>query len=334
MGEEIRVTIKKCWKPIIWVDTSVLINITKHRLGKCSKKQDLTREANLFSAIEKAVIAGKIMCPQGDQQEELTRAFGDVLDTQLRLSRGIRFLLHSDIKDIQMQAAMRTKVNGSQQLVVHCRDALDQESVRNANSSTQFIVGVYGNKTKAIVQREKRQKKLYLDEFADLKKSRQSSEITFREQYEVELTGDYQATLTTLDNMHRFMRQNRLPTEKECSQFRCIDNQVRLWDHLGGKPEGIEGLLQFFQSPEWKSTPINVVTAHLFAHLVTHQGSIKPGDPKDIEHLSVALTYSDYVVCDKAMRNVIKDLKLDRKQNVKVYSITDADALTAEILGL
>lgn len=54
----------------------------------------------------------------------------------------------------------------------------------------------------------------------------------------------------------------------------------------------------------------------------------------DINQLVVALIYCDYVVCDKTMRNLIREMELDKRYNVKVYSIADSEQIIREINAL
>ena len=43
----------------------------------------------------------------------------------------------------------------------------------------------------------------------------------------------------------------------------------------------------------------------------------------DVSQLTIALIYCDYIICDKSMRNIIKELELDKKYNANVFSISD-----------
>lgn len=52
----------------------------------------------------------------------------------------------------------------------------------------------------------------------------------------------------------------------------------------------------------------------------------------DISQLIIALIYCQYVICDKSMRNLIRELGLDKKYEVGVYSIADIKDVI-EIIG-
>ena len=41
----------------------------------------------------------------------------------------------------------------------------------------------------------------------------------------------------------------------------------------------------------------------------------------------IALPYCHYIVCDKKMRNLVKELELNSKYNAQVFSIADVDEI-------
>lgn len=319
---------------MIWLDTSVLINMTRYRLGKASNSAKLKRESELFDIILQKVKERKLLCPQGDQQEELTRPVREFQSIQSMLSRGIHFRHRSEIKEAQMHIAMEAYIKKSREITINCQEALAPDLLQNLHTPQRFVIDAYSNKSIRLLERERKKKQQHLNALVQLKKIRQEANVSFEEQYETELTGDYQAVCSILNSWKDILAKQQLPTEDLVNQTHYLDELVYLWDSLEGSPEGIGGLLQFLQSNEWRVTPYNDVSAYLYAKLISKDGTVKSGDPMDICQLIVALVYCNYVICDKSMRNLIKELGLDKKNKVKVFSIADVEEIISELTAL
>lgn len=96
---------------------------------------------------------------------------------------------------------------------------------------------------------------------------------------------------------------------------------------LGGRPPDWEGVNKFFCSAHFSELPLPFISCRLNANLLTGNGPIAPGDPMDVELLSVALPVAHFVLADKRMELRIKQLGLDRKCRTAVYSMSTIDAL-------
>jgi hypothetical protein len=210
---------------------------------------------------------------------------------------------------------------------VNYQDAFENGPIIELNKHHGMVVDVYGNKSERVLAKERDRKSQYLEMYNALKKSRREAKITFEEQLEVEFTGEYQAVLKTLRKCLDFLCGVRFPTEEDLSQITALTSLLKSWDRLGGNPQGLNGLFSFLTSAEWRQTPCNDIPAHLFAKLVTRDGNVKPGDPKDVSQLTFALAYCDYVVCDRAMWNLIMELELDEKYEVRVFTIANVDEI-------
>lgn len=75
------------------------------------------------------------------------------------------------------------------------------------------------------------------------------------------------------------------------------------------------------------------IHARLRLHKDMHQ-SLKFTDFYDVRHLSSAIPYCDYVLCDKAMAQICRnELQLDTRYQTKIFSSIEIDNLIAEIIA-
>lgn len=320
----VNITINKYPIPIIWLDTSALINITRGRLNASEEDK---RYRSLADTIYRAVWNSKLICPQVDQMEEITRSFSEVQKTISLLSRGIHFRHGSDIKEIQMQNAMLAYINKTNVIEINYQDAFEKDPSTDQSKNNGMIIDIYGIKSKRLLQKERDKKSNYLAQLNELRRMQREKRISFSEQVKEELTGEYQAALEVQKIWSRVCSGLHYPSEEELSQISVLKSMVHFWNLLGGNPPDLEGFLEFLHSPDWKATPCNDIPANLFAKLITNSGPIEDGDPKDVNHLTVALPYCHYIVCDKKMRNLVKELELNSKYNAQVFSIADVDEI-------
>ena len=323
----VNITINKYPIPIIWLDTSALINITKGQLD--ASKED-KRYSRLADTIYQAVFNLKLICPQTDQMEEITCSFNQVQKTISKLSRGIHFRHGSDIKDIQMKNAMRAYIKKVKSIEINYQDAFEKDPLTELRNN-RFIIDAVENKSDRLLQLERERKLKYLSIYNDLKRKQQAKNVSFEKQFQEELTAQWQATLIILNEWMNVCIGLHKPSMEEFSHLIDLNSMVQTWNLLGGNPQGLEGLYRFLHSEEWNATPCNDIPANMYAKLITNSGPIWKGDPKDITHLTTALPYCHYVVCDKKMRNYVRELALDSKYNAKVFSINDVDEIIQSI---
>lgn len=83
------IKINKSPIPILWLDTSIILNMTLLRLGMKLEAVQKIRIEHLYKAIKKATREGKLICPLADQDEEIWIERKECLKTIHELSLGI-----------------------------------------------------------------------------------------------------------------------------------------------------------------------------------------------------------------------------------------------------
>ena len=61
------ITIEKSPIPVIWIDTSVIINFKKLRYGERMSQVDKQRAERLYHKLYELTRKRKLICPEGDQ---------------------------------------------------------------------------------------------------------------------------------------------------------------------------------------------------------------------------------------------------------------------------
>lgn len=323
MSKGIELIIKKSPVPILWIDTSVIIRMTKIRMGRKTGRDD-EDERYLYNTIFRLVREGKLICTQGDQQEEILKDGRECLETQLSLSLGFSFLDRSVIKEKQLYKAMDAFVNRSKAIVIDYKDVFSSDPSHLLSGDQNLIVGVFENPTKTKIEKLIEDKRSLVDEINQLKIASDATKIRFSKQLIEEKKGDLQAYLLIREQLNEFMAGDLVPSKKQINQFIDI---VRIYKMLSNKGWSEEKYIDFLDSDEWKIMPACDITAQLYSLLMTLYGEIDSGDPMDINHLAVALPFCQYVICDKKMRNLIKELGLNKKYDVSVFYSGDVKEL-------
>lgn len=103
----VSITIEKSPTPIVWVDTSVVTNMTIWR-DNPDQLESTQREriGKLFNLIIESTRAGKVVCPAAEQESEVWVNREQWLNTMNTLSMGVDCLDLKSIQDAQLRKAM------------------------------------------------------------------------------------------------------------------------------------------------------------------------------------------------------------------------------------
>src|SRR5436309_2584993 len=107
-----RVDSEKPAVPTLWLDTSVVIKVTKIAHGEALQKIEVDRLTRLKTLVLELVGRGKLLCPEADQEEEYVaqRLDRDVQGEFAVLSLGISMRHRQGIFDHQVYYGMKTRV--------------------------------------------------------------------------------------------------------------------------------------------------------------------------------------------------------------------------------
>jgi hypothetical protein len=112
------------------------------------------------------------------------------------------------------------------------------------------------------------------------------------------------------------------------------DLAVALWNHYGGKPEGLEGLTSFYESEYFMDVPAIKIKRDIWhAFSVDHAESLRRvTGPPDINLTSSILPYTDIMILGPEMAHVVRDrLGFDRRFDTQIYPMDEHDRIMAAL---
>lgn len=293
--------------PTLWVDTSVVIKLVRIRKGEKLSVLEVDRTLRLRELVLHLVSAGKLLCPTSDQEEEYE---AKNLDSEIfaefsRLSRGVRMNHRLLVQDAQVYCAMNDSCGGRREVILPWRIYFHEDPFRTieGEKGRRFIVSVKTPVGSPLIS---------------LRESVKESSVRGFEKIRQELRAKGQSYDDQL--------------ERELNAFgKTFPEYLVRWQSLGNPPRD---LYKFMTSDYVRSLPAVKITAQLFADLVTGNQPIMTGDPGDVDLLSTAIPLAHFVLTDKRMERRIRRMGIDREWNTKVYSMSTADDLFAELENL
>ncbi|WP_169083271.1 hypothetical protein [Paenibacillus sp. PL91] len=327
------IQMKDCPLPILWLDTNVVIDMTKYREDVELKDLQRERVSKLIDVIYQKTRAGKLLYVEGDQDEEINSLNNEAHRTQSFLSMGIKFQFRKAIHDEQLYAFMEAYINKEDTVIMDYRDAFYNDPVeelkeRNKEILNGLIISVHGEVTEQEIRERTNRKQIILEQFNELRQILVASGVTYEQQLEQEYTGIIQASRVVIDKIRNKVSNGLMITTEDIDQLSIITDLGTMWNQLSDRPEG---LIDFLKSECYKEIPHIDIGSKLLAKIITSITPVVSGDSMDVNHISTVLPYSDIVVTDRKMKNRIVQLGIDKKYNTKVLCLNDIDQILSEL---
>lgn len=322
------VSIEKCSIPIVWIDTSIITNMTIARTNPDQLDGLLFRRvSDLYRRVKEASRKGKVICPLSSQEQEVWVDRNDWLDTIHDLGLGITCSCRKKIQDAQLHAAMKAYASKSADIKLSYMDIFDSDPVKETDSILRqpvFITVRQGVFRGADYQKSKKEeliRSLNTQRIRNVK-----NKVKFPEQLTKERVGDLEALLISLNEIGIGSESSEDDINNYFGYSELVD-QISAWNHFVGKDEGLPGLIEFYKSEYNNSIPYTNLSAHMYAKIMIDPQEIKTGDPMDIEHASGMLPYVDLYVTDKHWRTFLNQKKFDDLYDTKVCYIGDEEKI-------
>jgi hypothetical protein len=332
-----KVTSEKPAIPTIWLDTSVVIKITKIAQGEVLQQIEIERLTRLRRLLEELVAAGKLLCPEADQEEEYVSGHLDkeIHSDFLVLSLGIGLQHRQRCFDYQAQLGMKAYVSQAETIDVPLHAYFHSDPVEELTAARKRSVVIGANlfKDTEILTGRRIAKTEVQKIWENLRQEFVAKRRTYAEQLEVEQRGYADALAYTVEEFEKKFRSGSIDFWDIMSAEGFLINQL-CWKNLGGKPDGATGLHKFFCSSYFNNLPIARIHAQMVADLLTGNQAILSGDMMDVELLSVAVPVSHFVLTDKKMAVRIKRLGIDKDWNTEVFSMSEIDGLFERLEAL
>jgi hypothetical protein len=326
---------ERCPIPVIYLDTPVIENIIRHALGH---RLDEFAQA-LYEEVMALVKDGKLICPEDNFHREALQMGGsqarEGLNIIRMLSEGLSFKHSQSIEDFQAFRALRGFIDGNGPVNYRkfWRDAFQKETVNAIIKKRSSIVfeGALGLAEKAGAAASQQaglstlstRLRIRYDEVA-LKKEHQLQQRSTR----------HLRDLVRLGMKYQSLRGEA--PKRRLDGFwagQKIDLPVALWNHYGGKPEGLEGLISFYASKHFRDVPAVRVKQQIWqAFSGGGEGVKRVTWPADVNILSSILPYTDIMILGRNMTDTVRDrLRLDLGFDTEIYSVDEQDLIMAAL---
>jgi len=330
MSDNPKVICEKPKLPTLWLDTSVIIKLTKVERGERLEQVEVDRLTRLRTLVQELVPAGKLIFPQSDQEEEYVakRLDPEIHRDFLGLLLGITMKHRQGIFDWQAQLGMEAYVKNADTITVgvdaffHSDPAEELEEARQR----KFVIGGHPIRLPELLARRDAANVKVLEMWEEMRKEFVAKKRTFEEQLEVERCGYADAMAYKVEQWEKRIRAGA----PDFWAFMDVEGYLMfraVWKQLGGKPEGLEGLHKYFCSDYHNQLPTPKIGNQLGADLLTGTAVIQSGDVMDVGLLSVAIPACHLVVTDKRQCDRIKRRGIDKEWRTEVYSMSDSDSL-------
>jgi hypothetical protein len=316
--------------PTLWLDTSVVIKLAKIKNGESLQDIEVRRCQRLRELVFNLVRAGRLLCPDSDQEEEYV---GQRLDDYVHsmfasLSLGISLQHRQGIFDRHIFKGMEAFSKKSETIRLPASSYFFTDPVRELERVRQerFIVTVGLGKGSEMLERRARSKAKVAADWERLRKELVAQGQTYEGQLEVEKRGYLNGMA---ENLRRFT-SDIFSGRTDFWNYMAAQGPLlyhTYWRELRGEPQGWEGVRDYFLSNYFAELPEPYIGCRLVADLVTGNEPISSGDAMDVELLEVALPLSNFVITDRRMELRIKKLGLDRRCSTDVYSMSTIDGL-------
>lgn len=333
-----KVTSEKPSVPTLWLDTAVVIKLTKVGHGERLQAIEVERLTCLQKLVQELVTNGKLLCPIADQEEEYAglRMDKEVHGDFLELSLGVALCHRQGIFDFQSELGMKAYVQRAETISVPLRAYFHSDPVKELAEARgrSIVIGANPIKDPEILARRASAK----SEVRQVWETLRQEFVTHKRTYEQQLIEEQHGYADALvDRVQEFAVKIRSGIALDFWEFMGVEGFLMFklyWRELGGKPEGLEGVHSYFCSSYFNNLPTPRIRTQLGADLLTGNQPILPGDMMDVDMLSVAVPVSHFVLTDKKMSERIKRRGIDKDWGTEVYSLSDVTALFEKLQAL
>ncbi|MGA2456104.1 MAG: hypothetical protein ABSF85_00820 [Terriglobales bacterium] len=335
------VTIEKSTTPMLWLDTSVLVDFAKLEKGENIEPVRAKRLTRLRSVVRQAVRDERLVCPEWDQDNEYEakRLEADIRRIVSDLSCGAHCIPYAGVKDQQILIGMRAYIAAVDAMHIPANIHFYKnplEAIREAKRN-RYIVECEMPKPAEWIDKAARDKLETQESIEELRQGYTAKDQTFEQQLNLERIGESDVMIKMVGEYMGLVRLGQFDFWKYMGVVGFVE-RMDAWQKMGGPSSGlpleIPALYSFMRSPYYWELPIQDISCRLSADLLVKDFRIKSGDGQDIQHLATAIPVAHFVVADKAMVDRCERLGIGKKWNAKLFSNRMLDDLSDEVACL
>ncbi|HHR1385267.1 TPA: hypothetical protein ACS3G7_002783 [Legionella pneumophila] len=320
------IKITKCPIPIVWLDTSIMLLLTKlHNNPNKLNDSELKNISSLSAYLIKGVSEGKIIIPLSDQGLEVigenkNREWFDFIHS---LTLGIATTSSWDIEIFQTREGMKCYLENKKEISLSYLDHFYDDPVEEMREalSNQIKIFPYFNPYIQPMQMKDSVKSNLIASLNVERTNNIQQNIGYHDQFDKELNQKYNNLLIHNQSVNLLEPLDHL--------FSTISQtyDLSMWNALDKNQTNINGLRAFYNSPYYKELPHVNLRCSLMAEIKTSKNEIRSGDPMDIQHTSDMLPFSDLYITDKKWSKFLKEHQYDIQYKTKIVYIGDREEI-------
>ena len=329
----IKVKIIKPPIPILFLDTNFFIDLVQNRYNPI-KSTHYKDELYLVDLITRLTKEKKLLCPQGDQEEEYelgAKYEDEIRGEQVQLSLGIRAMHHYGVQKYQTQIAIRGFIKGDIKLTYDYRSIFLNDPIRELESQLKqrFIVSAHIPTHKILLDKSRKTKRELADEFEKMRQEKAKLKVKYGDWVVHETRGTLDAIITTLKSVLPKKLFAQPFSEEDINGLQELGDLLAYYEHYSGKQASIKDIADFLKSEYYSTIPYIAVQSRLYASMWVQSGRIKESDNFDFHQASQMLPYAVYYLTDSAFKHRIttNPVNLDKKYKVMAFSLKETQDL-------
>lgn len=318
--------IKKLNIPVIYLDTCILIELSRCENGCCTNehKDEIRCLYNILTDLMKN---NKILCPLGNQMVEMgstknrpnARAF-------LNRFTNSELYLPKEIYNTQLDVGYYSYIDQKHNILFQASDIFS-----STNKQTYGVyVEVFSKNSQEIAEQYSKEKQKLVDTLNNFKCSASISK-DFKTQCLNELQADYQV----LKHIIKTCRESEGAIVNYMDMLVTILNRIKKGDlkkeFLGKSDEEYINYGNFLLSWYQYKLPYIYIRAILFTHLIQRPDKFKRGDNLDVLWACAYLPFVDFAITDSSFCRLLNDSGLANTYNTKVYDFSTIESLIEDI---
>jgi hypothetical protein len=193
LSDKPKVVCEKPKLPTLWLDTSVIIKLTKVERGEKLQQVEVDRLTRLRTLVQELVPAGKLIFPQSDQNEEYVakRLDPEIHSDFLGLSLGVSMQHRQGIFDWQAQLGMKAYIKKAEIITVGVEAFFHGDPVEELERARQknILIGAHPIRLPEILARRDAANVQVLEMWEQLRQEFVAKKRAYEEQLEAEKCG-------------------------------------------------------------------------------------------------------------------------------------------------
>ena len=324
-----KIYIKKNKIPVIYLDTCLLIELSRYEKGKCTDVHS-QHIGKLYDILLSLMRENRILCPLGNQMCEMgmSRQRQQARNFVFQFTNA-RMIEPSGIEDMQFDIGCNAFVNSESSLNFNAEDIFERLYSDDVNSFKIDIATIYPEEK---ILNLKQSKYVLMQKLNTAKKSNEKV-LDFYSQLKLELEADFQVFMHIIENYDKSIESYSLNIDTLVKIFRRIGINI-IGTSNEERVNAVSIHNDFLLSLYHHQLPCVWIKSVLFAHIMQRPNKIIQSDYLDIMWASAYLPFIDYAITDKKFCALLNQSGLAELYRTKVYDLNSIDKLLEELIAL